>query len=166
MSSLTIIGPMRLSTAIVDMMPREAANARTVILQRIETMEKVFHLIEEPDIRGWLNGVLPRVGVDAEDLADFYVTSGPNVSEVHLEVAEWIMQGPRLGLRTAAVFSGRRELCEAPAAAVLTLAIASEVPVAMLPHVFTLPAGNDSGASTARRRADEFWSPAPGHHAR
>lgn len=137
--SLTIIGPMRLPGAIVDIMPQEAADARTAILHRVENMQRVLFLVEEADIRGWLSGVLPEIGVEAEDLTDFYASSGPNLHEVHLEVAEWIMQSPRLGMETAAVFSGRAELCAPPAAAALTLALAANIPVAMLPHVFTLP---------------------------
>lgn len=137
--SLTIIGPMRLPSAIGELMPQEAADARTAVIHRIENMEKVYHLIEEPDIRGWLSGVLPQIGVQIEDLTNFYASSGPNIGELHLEVAEWIMQSPRLGMETAVVFSGRPELCVPPAAAANTLALAAGIPVAMLPHVFALP---------------------------
>lgn len=122
------------------MMGTDAADARQATIHRIENMEKVYYLIEEPDIRGWLTGVLPRIGVQVEDLSFFYATSGHNVNELHLEVAEWIMQSPRLGLDTAVVFSGRPELCVPPAAAAGALALQAGIPVAMLPQVFTLPA--------------------------
>ncbi len=137
--SLTIVGPMRLPGGIAELMGSDATEARQATIHRIESAEKVYHLIEEPDIRGWLTGVLPRIGVQVEDLSLFYATSGHNVNEVHLEVAEWIMQSPRLGMDTAAVFSGRAELCVPPAAAVGALALQADIPVAMLPHVFTLP---------------------------
>jgi hypothetical protein len=130
---------MRLPSAIGELMPQEAAEARTAVIHRLESMEKVFHLIEEPDIRGWLSGVLPQIGVQVEDLSGFYASSGPNLGELHLEVAEWVMQSPRLGMETAVVFSGRAELCIPPAAAANTLALAAGIPVAMLPHVFALP---------------------------
>jgi hypothetical protein len=137
-ASLTIIGPMRLPVAVSELMPKETASARAAVVQRIERMDKVFHLIEEPEMRGWLTGALPR-GVEVEDLSPFYFSSGPNLGELHLEVAEWVMQGPRLGFETMVVFSGRPELCAPPAAAVNTLALASGIPVAMLAQVFTLP---------------------------
>ena len=130
---------MRLPSAIGELMPQEAADARTAVIHRIEGMEKVFHLIEEPEIRGWLSGVVPHIGVHVEDLSNFYASSGPNLGELHLEVAEWVMQPPRLGLDTAVVFSGRPELCVPPAAAANALALAAGLPVTMLPHIFALP---------------------------
>lgn len=137
--SLTIVGPMRLPAGVAELMGAGAAEARQAIMHRMESMEKVYHLIEEPDVRGWLTGALPSVGVRVEDLSMFYGTSGQNLNEVHLEVAEWILQSPRLGMATAAVFSGRAELCVPPAAAAGALALQAEIPVAMLPQVFTLP---------------------------
>lgn len=139
--SLTIVGPMRLPVGVAELMGPDAAEARQATIHRIECVEKVYHLIEEPDIRGWLTGVLPRIGVQVEDLSLFYATSGHNINEVHLEVAEWIMQSPRLGMDTAVVFSGRAELCVPPAAAAGALALQANIPIAMLPHVFTLPVG-------------------------
>lgn len=138
-ASLTIVGPMRLPVAVSELMPQETANARAAIMHRIERMDRIFHLIEEPEMRGWLTGALPPGGVHVEDLSPFYLSSGPNLGELHLEVAEWVMQAPRLGFETMVVFSGRPELCAPPAAAVNTLALASGIPVAMLAQVFTLP---------------------------
>lgn len=144
-ASLTIIGPMRLPPSVTQLMRQEAADARTAILQRMEYLDKIFHLVEEDVIRDWLESELPRIGVQQESLLDFYVSSGPNLGEVHLEVAEWIMQGPRLGLATGVVFSGRAELCIPPSTAVNTLAVASGIPVTTLPNVFALPSSNGTG---------------------
>ena len=146
---LIIVGPLRLPAGIAEEMGSEAAGARQAVLNYVENMEKVYHLIEEPDIRGWLTGVLPEIGVQVEDLSHFYQTSGPDLNLLHLEVAEWILQSVRLGMSTAAVFSGRSELCVPPAAAAASLALDSGIPVAMLPHVFTLPGRSLPGASTA-----------------
>lgn len=136
---LIIVGPLQLPVGMIEQMGSEAAGARQSVVRHIENMEKVFHLIEEPDIRGWLTGVLPEIGVQVEDLSHFYRTSGPDLNLLHLEVAEWILQSVRLGVATAAIFSGRPELCVPPAAAAASLALNAGLPVAMLPHVFTMP---------------------------
>lgn len=152
-ASLTIIGPMRLPPAVIDLMRREAANARSAILHRMERMDKIFHLVEEDNVRDWLGDELPRIGVQVESLLDFYVSSGPNIGELHLEVAEWVMQAPRLGLATGVIFSGRAELCVPPSTALNTLALAADIPVTVLPHVFALPSNGEhpSNQQQARR---------------
>lgn len=136
---LIILGPLRLPAGMAEQMGSEVAGARQAVLHYIENMEKVYHLIEEPEVAGWLTGILPSVGVQVEDLSHFYRTSAPDLNLLHLEVAEWILQSVRLGMATAAVFSGRPERCVPPATAAASLALNSGIPVAMLPHVFTLP---------------------------
>ena len=134
-----MVGPIRLPPQLAELMAREAADARQRLTRVIERMEKVYYFIEDRDIRAWLVGVLPQMGVQVEDLSIFYQSSGPNVNEVHLECAEWILQSPRLGLSTAAVVSGRPEVCVPLTAASMALAMSAGISVTMLPQIFTLP---------------------------
>jgi hypothetical protein len=134
--SLTVIGPMTLERHLTAMIEREATDAKRKLLSRLEQAEKVFYLAS-PQVQRWFEGVLPDLGVATENLQVFYAGFAGD-PEVHLEVAEWVLQAPRLGLSTCAVFSGPWDVCAPAASACAALALAAGITVTMLPDILFL----------------------------